>query len=32
MGDAIRGRLLEHYREPNRRLYESVGDHFGWGA
>jgi hypothetical protein len=32
MGDAIRGRLLEHYREPNRRLYESVGDDFGWGA
>ena len=32
MGDAIRGRLLEHYREPNRRLYESVGDDFGWSA
>ena len=32
MGDRVRGRLLEHYREPNRRLYESVGDDFGWGA
>jgi hypothetical protein len=32
MGDGVRGRLLEHYREPNRRLYESIGDDFGWGA
>jgi hypothetical protein len=32
MGDRVRGRLLEHYREPNRRLYESIGDDFGWGA
>jgi hypothetical protein len=32
MGDEVRGRLVEHYREPNRRLYESLGDDFGWGA
>ena len=27
-----RRRLVEHYREPNRRLYESLGDDFGWSA
>jgi Sulfotransferase domain len=32
MGGEVRGRLVEHYREPNRRLYESLGDDFGWGA
>jgi Sulfotransferase domain len=30
MGDEVRGRLVEHYREPNRRLYESLGDDLGW--
>ena len=24
--------LVEHYREPNRRLYASLGDDFGWSA
>jgi hypothetical protein len=32
MGDEVRERLVEHYREPNRRLYESLGDDFGWSA
>ena len=32
MGDEVRPRLVEHYREPNRRLYESLGDDFGWSA
>jgi hypothetical protein len=32
MGAEIRGRLIEHYREPNRRLYESLGEDFGWSA
>jgi hypothetical protein len=30
MGEAVRGRLTDHFREPNRRLYELVGDDFGW--
>jgi hypothetical protein len=30
MGAAVRERLVEHYREPNRRLYESLGQDFGW--
>jgi hypothetical protein len=32
MGDRVRGRLIEHYREPNRRLYDALGDDFGWSA
>jgi hypothetical protein len=32
MGGEVRERLVEHYREPNRRLYESLGDDFGWSA
>ena len=32
MGDEARRRLVEHYREPNRRLYESLGDDLGWSA
>jgi Sulfotransferase domain len=32
MGEAVHRRLVEHYREPNRRLYESLGDDFGWSA
>jgi hypothetical protein len=32
MGEAVRGRLLDYYREPNRRLYETLGEDFGWGA
>jgi hypothetical protein len=30
MGDQVHARLVEHYREPNRVLYESLGDDFGW--
>jgi hypothetical protein len=32
MGAAVRGRLLEHFREPNRRLYESLGEDLGWAG
>lgn len=32
MGDAVHARLVEHYWEPNRLLYESLGDDFGWSA
>jgi hypothetical protein len=32
MGDEIHARLAEHYREPNRRLYASLGDDLGWTA
>jgi Sulfotransferase domain len=32
MGAEVRERLVEHYREPNRRLYESLGEDFGWSA
>ena len=32
MGEGVHRRLVEHYREPNRRLYESLGDDFGWSA
>jgi hypothetical protein len=32
MGEAVHARLVEHYREPNRQLYESLGDDFGWSA
>ena len=32
MGAEVRGRLVEHYREPNRRLYETLGEDLGWSA
>jgi hypothetical protein len=32
MGEAVRRRLVEHYREPNRRLYEALDEDFGWSA
>jgi hypothetical protein len=32
MGRAVRGRLVEHYREPNRRLYQALGDDLGWAS
>jgi hypothetical protein len=32
MGAEVRGRLIEQYREPNRRLYESLGEDLGWSA
>jgi sulfotransferase family protein len=32
MGAEVRARLVEHYREPNRRLYEWLGDDLGWSA
>jgi sulfotransferase family protein len=32
MGAEVRARLVEHYREPNRRLYEQLGDDLGWSA
>jgi Sulfotransferase domain len=32
MGDAVHARLVEYYREPNRLLYESLGDDFGWSG
>jgi hypothetical protein len=32
MGEPMRARLAEHYREPNRRLYETLGDDLGWSA
>ena len=32
MGEAVHARLVEHYREPNRQLYASLGDDFGWSA
>jgi Sulfotransferase domain len=32
MGDQVHGRLVEHFHEPNRRLYESLGDDLGWSA
>jgi hypothetical protein len=32
MGAEVRARLVEHYRAPNRRLYESLGDDLGWSA
>ena len=30
MGPATRQRLVEHFAEPNRRLYERLGVDFGW--
>jgi sulfotransferase family protein len=32
MDATTRGRLVEHYREPNRALYEWLGDDLGWSA
>jgi hypothetical protein len=32
MSRAVRGRLAEHYREPNRRLHQSLGDDLGWAG
>jgi sulfotransferase family protein len=32
MSAALRGRLVEHYREPNQRLYQTLGEDFGWSA
>jgi hypothetical protein len=32
MGSGVRSLLLEHYREPNRRLYETLGEDLGWSA
>jgi Sulfotransferase domain len=32
MGAEVRERLVEHFREPNRRLYESLGEDLGWSA
>jgi len=32
MGEGVHGRLVEHFREPNRRLYELLGDDFGWSG
>jgi hypothetical protein len=32
MGVAVRRRLVEHYREPNQRLYQALGQDFGWSA
>jgi hypothetical protein len=32
MGQAVRRRLVEHYREPNQRLYQTLGEDFGWSG
>jgi sulfotransferase family protein len=32
MGEPVRARLVEHYREPNQRLYQTLGEDFGWSA
>jgi hypothetical protein len=32
MGAEVHARLVEHYRELNATLYESLGDDFGWSA
>ena len=32
MGRAVRERLVEHYREPNRRLHRLLGDDLGWAG
>jgi Sulfotransferase domain len=32
MGRAVRQRLVEHYREPNRRLHRLLGDDLGWAG
>ena len=31
MGEAVHGRLVEHYRQPNQRLYQTLGEDLGWG-
>jgi hypothetical protein len=30
MGEPIRQRLADYYREPNQHLYEALGDDLGW--
>jgi hypothetical protein len=32
MGPEVRARLVEHFREPNRRLYQALGDDLGWAG
>ena len=32
LGEAMRAMMVEHYREPNRRLYETLGEDLGWSA
>jgi hypothetical protein len=32
LGEAMRAMLVEHYRAPNRRLYETLGEDLGWSA
>jgi hypothetical protein len=32
MGPKVRARLVEHFREPNRRLYQALGDDLGWAG
>jgi Sulfotransferase domain len=32
MGAEVRARLVDHYREPNRRLYEALGEDLGWSG
>jgi sulfotransferase family protein len=32
MGEPVRARLVEHYREPNQRLYQTLGEDFGWST
>ena len=31
MDPGVRGRLVEHYREPNERLFQMLGRSFDWG-
>ena len=32
LGESMRAMLVDYYREPNRRLYETLGDDLGWSA
>jgi Sulfotransferase domain len=32
MGGPVRARLVEQFREPNRRLYRSLGEDLGWAG
>lgn len=32
LGTDVHRRLADHFREPNQRLYASLGDDFGWSA
>jgi hypothetical protein len=32
MGAGVRALLVERFREPNRRLYETLGEDLGWSA